>query len=95
MRENPHEYQIIKENDIAEIKQRFAEECDKSLLSSRNRIDLDTTGKTPQESLDELLLITESLVSSGEMAVRSLPPMEDDLEIRYENGIRQLVPKSS
>ena len=94
MQTAPHEYQIIKENDIAEIKQRFAEECDKSLFSSRNRIDLDTTGKTPQESLDELLLITEPLVSSGEMAVRSLPPMEEDMEIRYENGIRQLVPKS-
>jgi hypothetical protein len=95
MQAAPHEYQIIKEKDIAEIKQRFVEECDKSLFTSRHRINLDTSGKTPQESLDDLLLITEPLVSAGELAVRSLPAVEDNFEIRYENGVRKVVPKSS
>ena len=92
MKADPHQYQIIKEKDIPEIKQRFEEEGAKSLLS-RHRIALDTTDKTPQESLDELLQLSEPMATAGELAVRALPVPEDDFEVRYENGVRKMIPK--
>ena len=55
------------------------------------RIDIDTTGKTPQQSLDELLLKSEPLITAGELAIRSMPIPDGDYEVVYENGIRKTV----
>ena len=94
MRENPHEYQIIKEEDIAKVKQCFEEEVEKSLFTSHGRkIVLDTTDKTPEASLDELLLLSEPLVSTAEMALRAHPLPEGDYEVRYEGGNRRMLPQ--
>jgi len=92
MSTEPHEYQIIREKDIADLKQRFEEEVEESLFSRGGRIDLDTTDKTPEESLDELLLKTDSLVTAGEMAIRALPIPDSEYEVRYEGGVRRMVP---
>ncbi|MDP6054887.1 MAG: hypothetical protein QF879_21310 [Candidatus Latescibacteria bacterium] len=87
-----HEYQIIKSQDIPELKQRFEDELDQSLLKKGGRlVTLDTTGKTPEESLDELLLKSEPLVTDGEMAMRAVAIPEADFEIRYENGVRKMI----
>ena len=94
MRENPHEYQIIKEQDIAELKKRFEEEVGKSLFTHQGRtVVLDTTERTPQESLDELLLLSEPLITPGEIALRALPIPDEEYEVKYENGVRKMVPK--
>ena len=92
MKADPHEYQIIKEKDIPEIKRRFEEEIEKSLFTQKGRkIVLDTTNKTPQESLDELLLLSEPLITFGELALRALPIPEGDYKVKYENGVRKMV----
>ena len=89
----PHDYQIIKKTDIPEIKRLFQEEIDKSLFTHKGRkIVLDTTGKTPTESLDELLLLSESLVTFGELAVRAMDVPDTDYQVRYENGVRKIIP---
>ena len=91
MRTDPHEYQIIKEEDVSELKQRFDEEVEKSLLNSGGRrVVLDTTDKTPQASLDELLLKSEPLITAGELAMRAMPVPDGPYEVRYENGKRIL-----
>ena len=70
----PHEYQIIKTADIPTLKRLFGEEIDKSLFAQKGRkIVLDTTDKTPKESLDELLLLSEPLITFGELAIRAMP----------------------
>ena len=93
MQASPHQYQIIQEKDISEIKQRFEEEVSKSLFTQKGRkIVLDTTEKSPQESLDELLGKTESLITIGELAMRSLSLPEGDYRVEYENGVRQMIP---
>jgi hypothetical protein len=92
MRTQPHEYQIIKEKDIPEIKRRFSEEVDKSLFTHNGRkIVIDTTDKTPQESLDELLVLSEPLITFGELAIRAMPIPDGDYEVKYENGTRKMV----
>jgi hypothetical protein len=89
----PHEYQIIKEKDVPEVKRLFDEEVEKSLFTHKGRkIVLDTTGKMPQESFDELLTLTEPLITAGELAMRALPIPEGDYEIKYENGVRKMKP---
>jgi hypothetical protein len=94
MQDDPHEYPVIKEGDIAELKARFAAEVEKCLFTHKGyKIDLDTTNKTPQESLDELLLLSERRITAGELAIRSLPVPEGEYEVRYENGVRRMVPK--
>ena len=91
----PHEFQIIKEQDIPRLKEQFTEEIDKCLFTHKGRkIDLDTTGKTPAESLDELLLLSEPLVTAGEVAMRALPIPEGEYEVVYENGVRKTRPAS-
>ena len=93
LREHPHPYQIIKEKDISRLKQLFAEEIDKSLFTHKGfSITLDTTGKTPQESLDELLLLSEPRLTAGELALRALPVPEGEYEVKYEGGVRRTVP---
>ena len=93
MRDAPHEYQIIKESDIAEVKQRFDDEIGRCLFTHKGRkIEIDTTDKTPEESLDELLLRSEPLITQAELAIRSLPVPEGEYEVRYENGVRRLIP---
>ena len=92
MKDAPHEYPVIKEKDIPALKKRFDEEVEASLLWRRS-IRLDTTDKTPQESFDELLLLSEPLVTPGEVALRALPVPEGECEVRYENGVRKMVPK--
>ena len=92
MHAQPHEYQVIREKDILLLKQRFAEEIDKSLLTHRGqKIVLDTTDKTPQASLDELLALSEPLITFGELAVRAMPIPDGDYDVVYENGVRKMV----
>ena len=89
MRTAPHQYPIIKEKDIPELKRRFEEEIEKSLLNSGGRrVVLDTTDKTPQASLDELLLKSEPLITDGELAMRAMPVPDGPYEVSYENGKR-------
>ena len=92
MKADPHEYEIIKEADIPEIKRRFEEEVEKSILTkTRKKVVIDTTDKTPEESLDELLFVTEPLVTFGELALRALPIPDGDYDVRYENGVRKMI----
>lgn len=92
MRAAPHQYQIIREKDIPDLKRRFADEVQASLFTHRGRlIELDTTGKTPAASLDELLLRTEPLITQGELALRSLPVPAGEYHVVYESGVRRLV----
>ena len=49
---------------------------------------LDTTNKSPKESLDELLIKTEPLVTDGEMAMRAISVPKNDFKVYYEDGIR-------
>ena len=68
----------------------------KSLFTHKGRkIDLDTTDKTPAESLDELLLKSEPLITAGEVAMRALSIPDGEHEVVYENGVRKLVPAAS
>ena len=93
MKDDPHEYQIIKAKDIPELKSLFEEEIDKSLFTQKGRkIVLDTTDKTPSESLDELLLLSEPLITFGELAIRSMPVPDMPYQVNYENGIRKMEP---
>jgi hypothetical protein len=92
LHDDPHEYQIIKEKDIPAVKQRFADEVDRCLFTHKGRkVEIDTTDKSPAESLDELLLRSEPLITQAELAIRSLPVPEGDYEVRYENGVRRLI----
>ena len=92
MRTDPHEYQIIDEKDIPDLKKRFEDEVDQSLLTRNGHlVTLDTTEKSPAETLDELLLKTDPLVTDGELAMRAMAVPEEDYEVRYENGERKMV----
>ena len=92
MATDPHEYQIIREPDIPTLKRLFQEEIDRSLFTQKGRkIVLDTTDKTPMESLDELLLLSEPLITFGELAVRAMAVPAAAYEVRYENGVRKMV----
>ena len=94
MKAAPHEYQIIKEADIPALKQRFEEEIDKSLFTHKGyKIDLDTTGKTPEASFDKLLLLSEPRITRGELAIRSLPVPTGKYDVRYDRGVRVMTPK--
>ena len=94
MRSAPHEYQIIREADIADLKARFAEEVDKSLFTHKGwRIEIDTTEATPEQSLDELLLKSEPHITQGELALRQLAVPTGEYEVIYENGVRRMVEK--
>lgn len=93
MDNSPHEYQIIKSEDIPRINNLFDEEIDKSLFTQKGRkIVLDTTDKTPSESLDELLLLSEPLITFGELAVRAMDVPTDSYQVRYVNGVRMMRP---
>ncbi len=93
MKDDPHEYQIIKAEDIPRLKRLFDEEIDKSLFTQKGRkIVLDTTDKAPSESLDALLLLSEPLITFGELAIRALDVPDVPYQVRYENGIRKLKP---
>lgn len=95
MESDPHEYQVIRAPDVAELKARFSEEVSSSLFTDKHRlIELDTTGRSPAESLDELLLKSEPLITQGELAIRSLPVPESEYDVVYENGVRRTVPKA-
>ncbi|MDE0483685.1 MAG: hypothetical protein OXI67_13975 [Candidatus Poribacteria bacterium] len=93
MEVDPHEYQVIKAEDIPTLKRLFEEEIDKSLFTQKGRkIVLDTTDKTSSESLDELLLLSEPLITFGELAIRSMPVPDVPYQVNYKNGIRKLEP---
>lgn len=95
MAEQPHQYPIIKSDDVPELRQRFAAEVDKSLFTHKGLlVEIDTTDSTPQKSLDELLGKTEPLITQGELALRHLPVPEGPYDVVYENGERRMVPKS-
>ena len=94
MQDDPHEYPIVREKDIVEIKKRFDEEIEKSLFTHQGRtVLLDTTGKTPQESFDELLGLSEPKVTMGELALRAMAVPEGEYEVVYEHGVRKMVVK--
>lgn len=93
MQQQPHEHQVIRETDIPRLKEAFAHEVEQSLFTSQRRtITLDTTDKTPAESFDELLAASETLITPGEIALRAMPLPEGGYEVRYENGVRKMVP---
>ncbi|MEW6750363.1 MAG: hypothetical protein AB1505_05230 [Candidatus Latescibacterota bacterium] len=95
MRQAPHQYPVIRAADVPQLKRRFEEEVAASLFTHQGcTVVLDTTDKTPQESLDELLLRSEPLITPGELALRSLPVPDGEYEVRYEGGVRRLVPRS-
>ena len=90
----PHEYPIIKTADVPDLKKRFADEVEKSLFTHKGLlIEIDTTDSTPQQSLDELLLKSEPLITQGELALRQLSVADGSYEVVYENGVRRMVPK--
>ena len=91
METDPHEYQIIKSVDIPKLKQLFQEEIDKSLFTHKGqKIVLDTTEKSPSESLDELLLLSEPLITFGELAIRMMDVPNVPYNVKYENGVRNI-----
>ena len=94
IRDQPHEYQIVREADIAELKRRFCEEIDKSLFPPAKTIVLDTTDKMPQQSLDELLARSEPMISQAELAIRAMPVPDGDYEVVYEKGVRKMIAPS-
>jgi hypothetical protein len=95
MTADPHEYQITKSADVPALKARFTDEVDKSLFTHKGLlIEIDTTDSTPQQSLDELLLKSEPLITQGELALRQLPVPDGPYDVVYENGVRRMVPKS-
>jgi len=94
MRTTPHEYPIVREQDIAEVQKRFDDEIAQSLFNSKGRlVHIDTTDKTPEESLDEILLKSEPLITDGELAMRAMPVPSEKYEVRYENGVRKTFTK--
>ena len=46
-----------------------------------------------QESFDELLQLSEPLVTMGEVALRAMEVPEGEYEVQYVNGVRQMVTK--
>lgn len=95
MQRAPHEYPIVRERDIPAVKQRFEQEVASSLFTHQGRtLVLDTTDKTPEESLDELLLRSEPLVTPGEVALRAVAVPQQEYEVRYEGGVRRMVPRA-
>ncbi len=91
MEHSPHEYQIIKTEDIPRLKRLFDEEINRSLFTQKGRkIVLDTTDKTQAESLDELLLLSEPLITFGELAVRAIEVPTVPYQVCYEDGIRKM-----
>jgi len=96
MHRAPHPHQIIREEDIPVLKERFADEVAHSLFTYQGRtILLDTTARTPAESLDELLAASEPLITPGEVALRALPVPPGEYQVRYRDGVRHLVPAGS
>lgn len=95
MRTAPHEYPIVRPEHIGDIKKRFEDEVEASLFTHKGQlITIDTTEPTPQQSLDELLLKSEPLITQGELALRHLPVPEGPYDVVYENGVRRMVPTS-
>ena len=92
MHQAPHPHQVIREEDIARVKERFAQEVQQSLFTYQGRtLHLDTTDKTPEESLDELLAASEPLITPGELALRSLPLPAGDYMVEYRKGVRHMI----
>ena len=81
-------------SDYPQVASNFEAEIAASLFTHQNRtVVLDTTGKTPAESFDELLLASEPLVTMGELAVRAMAVPEGEYEVVYERGVRKTVSK--
>ena len=53
MRDDPHEYQIIRDEDIERLLTRFEEEYEWSLI--QNKFVIDTSDRSSQETFDEFL----------------------------------------
>lgn len=93
MEQDPHEYQIIRPDDISDLRKRFDAEVEQSLFTHKGLlIEIDTTDSTPAESLDELLLKSEPMITQGELALRQLPVPDSSYDVVYENGVRRMVP---
>ena len=50
---DPHEYQVIRDEDIEQVLERFEEEYDWSLI--QNKFVIDTSDRTSEETIDEFL----------------------------------------
>ena len=55
-------------------------------------VTIDTTGRTPEQSFDEILLKSEPMVTFGELALRALPVPGGKQQVVYRHGVRTLVP---
>jgi len=53
MEEEPHEYNVIKKEDVPMLRNQFSEEFGRSKL--RRKFQIDTTNLTPEELLEEFL----------------------------------------
>ena len=51
MRDDPHEHQVIRDEDVERVLARFEEEFQWSVI--RNKFDIDTSAKAPEETLGE------------------------------------------
>jgi len=65
MEEAPHEYQVIKKEDIPVLLERFEEEFRSSTIHAKIRID--TTNLTPQQVLEEFLTKAKPYLTSEDL----------------------------
>ncbi len=64
MRDNPHEHQILRDEDTEHVLTRFEEEYEWSLI--QNKFTIDTSDRTPQETLDEFVRRFEPYITEAD-----------------------------
>ena len=64
MRDNPHEHQILRDEDTEHVLTRFEEEYEWSLI--QNKFAIDTSDRTPQETLDEFVRRFEPYITEAD-----------------------------
>ena len=69
---DPHEYQLIRDEDIEQVLERFEEEYDWSLI--QNKFVIDTSDRTSEETLDEFLKRFEPYFTAADQS----PTWEED-----------------
>ena len=65
MRENPHPYQVVREQDVEYVLRRFEEEVAAALV--QKRIVLDTTAATVAETLDQFVAAYEPFLTNEDL----------------------------
>ncbi|MBM3239461.1 hypothetical protein FJZ31_24475 [Candidatus Poribacteria bacterium] len=65
MEENPHEYNVIKKEDIPMLLNRFSEEFNRSLMQKKFR--LDTSNLTPEELFEQFMSAVVNHLSTEEL----------------------------